>query len=262
MRRAAFALVAGTMLLAGSATAFAQTPGATADVKMANGTSIGTATFTQETGGVHLKGTFKGLPPGDHGIHVHAVGKCDGPDFMTAGGHFNPTSHQHGLNNPQGAHAGDMVNLTVASDGTGTIDYVLKDLSLATGANSVFGPDGTALVIHAMPDDEVTDPSGNSGARIACGLISKAGATAQAAPAAQPSPSPAAKPATTTAPAPAASPAAAPAQAPAAKPAAAASPVALPRTGAGPIPFDASWPAAIAGVASTVAGLALWRRRR
>jgi Cu-Zn family superoxide dismutase len=251
------------MLLAGSATAFAQTPGATADVKMANGTSIGTATFTQETGGVHLKGTFKGLPPGDHGIHVHAVGKCDGPDFTTAGGHFNPTSHQHGLNNPQGPHAGDMVNLTVASDGTGTIDYVLKDVSLATGANSLFGPEGTALVIHADKDDEMTDPSGNSGARIACGLIEKAGATAQAAPAAQPSP--AAKPAApVSAPAPAAKPATAtaPAQAPAAKPAAVASPVALPRTGSGPIPFDASWPAAIAGIASTVAGLALWRRRR
>jgi Cu-Zn family superoxide dismutase len=269
--KAALAMVAGAMLLAGSATAFAQTPGATADLKMANGTSIGTATFTQETGGVHLKGSFKGLPPGDHGIHVHAVGKCDGPDFMTAGGHFNPTSHQHGLNNPQGAHAGDMVNLTVASDGTGTIDYMLKDVSLATGANSLFGPDGTALVIHADKDDEKTDPSGNSGARIACGVISKAGATAQAAPAAQPSPAakpisapaPAAKPAS--APAPAAKPAAAPAapaQAPAAKPAAVASPVALPRTGGGPIPFDASWPAAIAGLASTVAGVALWRRRR
>jgi cell division septation protein DedD len=161
-----------------------------------------------------------------------------------------------------------MINLTVASDGTGTIDYVLKDVSLATGANSLFGPDGTALVIHADKDDEMTDPSGNSGARIACGLISKSGTTATAAPAAQASPvaqaSPAAKP---SAPAPAAKPAApaakpaAPAQAPAsAKPAA--SPVALPRTGGGPVPFDPTWPAAIAGAGSMIAGLAFWRRRK
>src|SRR4051812_33747278 len=188
--RAALGLGAGALLLAGSTTAFAQTPGASADVKMANGTSIGTASFTQETGGVHLMGQFKGLPPGDHGIHVHAVGKCDGPDFMTAGGHFNPTMHQHGLENPQGSHAGDMTNLNVASDGTASVDYLLKDASLASGTNSLFGPDGTALVIHADMDDEKTDPSGNSGARIACGVISRAASTTQAAPAAQASPSP------------------------------------------------------------------------
>ena len=131
-----------------------------------------------------------------HGIHVHAVGKCDAPDFMSAGGHFNPTMHQHGLDNPQGSHAGDMTNLTVASDGSASVDYLLKDASLASGANSLFGPDGTALVIHADMDDEKTDPSGNSGARIACGVISRAATTVQAAPAAQASPaaSPAAVP--------------------------------------------------------------------
>ena len=75
--------------------------GGVADLSMANGTAVGSATFMQESGGVRIKGEFKGLPPGMHGIHVHAVGKCDGPDFMTAGGHFNPTSHQHGLENPQ-----------------------------------------------------------------------------------------------------------------------------------------------------------------
>jgi Cu-Zn family superoxide dismutase len=261
------------MLLAGSATAFAQ-PGAggVADLSMANGTAVGSATFTQESGGVRIKGQFKGLPAGMHGIHVHAVGKCDGPDFMTAGGHFNPTSHQHGLENPQGAHAGDMTNLTVGADGTGSIDYLLKDVSVTGGAGDLFGPDGTALVIHADADDEKSDPSGNSGARIACGLIRHAGTApvAQASPAARPavaaSPvaSPAAKPSAPAA-APAASPAAkpAPAQAPAAaKPAPVASPAALPRTGTAGLPIDASLPAAVAGLGSMIAGLVLWRRRR
>jgi Cu-Zn family superoxide dismutase len=255
------------MLLAGSANAFAQ-PGAggMAVLYMANGTTVGNASFRDESGGVRLKAEFKGLPPGEHGIHVHAVGKCDSPDFMTAGGHFNPANKQHGLNNPQGAHAGDMVNLTVAGDGTGTIDYLLKDV---TGSSSLFGPDGTALVIHAMPDDEMTDPSGNSGARIACGVIQHSGTAPLPPPVAQASPSPAAKPA-----APAAAPAAAPVAAPAAQPSpaakpvapaqapAVASPAALPRTGSAPLPLDASLPAAVTGLGAVITGLAIWRRRR
>jgi superoxide dismutase, Cu-Zn family len=264
MRRAAIGLVAGAMLLAGSTTTFAQAPGASADVKMPNGEAVGMATFTQESGGIRLKGQFKGLTPGEHGIHVHAVGKCDGPDFMTAGAHYNPTSKQHGLNNPQGSHGGDMPNLTVASDGSGSIDFLLKDVTLGSGTGSLIGPDGTALVIHAMPDDEMTDPSGNSGGRIACGVIARMG-TAQAAPAAQPSPAakPAASPAAAPA-APAAKPAASPATkpAPAQAPAAVASPSALPRTGTAGLPIDASLPAAVAGLSAMVAGLAIWRRRR
>src|SRR3982750_1917098 len=100
--RAALGLVAGALLLAGSTAAFAQPmvgAGGVADVTMANGTAVGTATFPQESGGVPLSGQFRSLPPGQHGIHVHAVGKCDAPDFMTAGGHYNPTNHQHGLQN-------------------------------------------------------------------------------------------------------------------------------------------------------------------
>ena len=275
--KAALGLAAGALLFVGSTTAFAQAPAATADVKTPAGESVGMATFTQEAGGTRLKVQVKNLPPGDHGIHVHAVGKRDPPDFMTAGGHFNPGQKQHGLNNPQGAHAGDMPNLTVGADGSGTFDFLLKDVTTATGAGSLFGPDGTALVIHAGPDDEMTDPTGNSGGRIACGLVMRTGATAQAAPAVQPSPSPAAQPAApVTAPAPAAKPAApapaaqpspaakpaAPAQAPAAKPAVVASPAALPRTGAAALPLDASIPAALAGLGAMAAGFMVWRRRK
>jgi Cu-Zn family superoxide dismutase len=274
-------------LLVGATTTFAQQPGdARADLKNASGESVGMATFSPESGGVRLKAQVKGLPAGPHGIHVHAVGKCDGPDFMTAGGHFNPTSHQHGLNNPQGAHAGDMPNLMVASDGSGTIDALLKDASLGTGAGSLFGPEGTALVIHADKDDEVTDPTGNSGARIACGVIARTTGVSQSPPNPQPpvaQPSPAAKPAAPVpqtggplppAPSPAAKPAA-PAQAPAAQaspaakpaapaqaPAAVASPSALPRTGSALPLAETALPAALTGLGALVGGLALWRRRR
>jgi hypothetical protein len=162
-----------------------------------------------------------------------------------------------------------MQNLTVGADGTGTFDAMLKDISVAGGAGDVFKQGGTALVIHAMPDDEVTDPSGNSGARIACGVIAHTGTAplpppvAQSAPATQPSPSPAAKPAApvtapATQPAPAAKPAAAPAQAPAVV----ASPAALPRTGSVPLPLDASLPAALTGLGAMAAGLLVWRRRK
>lgn len=255
-KRAAFGLAAGALLLVTATSAFAQTPGAEADLKSPDGKAVGTVTFTQESGGVMLKASVSGLPPGEHGIHVHAVGKCDAPDFTTAGGHYNPASKQHGLENPQGAHAGDMPNLKVGEDGKGTFEFLLKNVTTTTGAGTLFGPDGTAVVIHAGPDDEKTDPSGNSGARIACGVIMKAGGTAQAAPAAQPSP--AAKPAAPAAaqPAPAAKPA--PAQAPAAV----ASPAALPRTGVAGVPLDASLPTALAGVGAVLGGLALWRRRR
>lgn len=251
-------IAAGALLLATTTTTFAQSPAATAELKTADGKSVGTATFTQESGGVRLKVAGVGMPPGDHGIHVHAVGKCDAPDFMTAGGHFNPGSKQHGLNNPQGAHAGDLPNLKVNADGTAAFDALLKDASTTAGTGSLFGPDGTALVIHANADDGMTDPSGNSGGRIACGVIMRAAGAAAAAPAAQPSP--AAKPA---GPAPVASPSpAAKPAAPAQAPAVAASPAALPRTGVAGAPIDMAIPAAATGLGAIVAGLAIWRRRR
>jgi Cu-Zn family superoxide dismutase len=116
----------------------------------------------------------KGLPSGKHGFHLHAVGKCDPPEFTTAGAHFNPGRKRHGLKSAQGPHAGDLPNLEVGADGSGKLEYVTKLVTLGSGPASLFDADGTALVIHANPDDDVTDPTGNSGGRIACGTLRKA----------------------------------------------------------------------------------------
>ena len=115
------------------------------------------------------------LTPGDHGIHIHNVGKCDGPDFKTAGGHFNPTSAHHGIHNAQDPkpHLGDLANLTVKPDGRASASFILSGVTLSDGANSLFHDGGTAIVIHAKADDLMSDPSGNSGDRIACGVIEK-----------------------------------------------------------------------------------------
>jgi Cu-Zn family superoxide dismutase len=101
------------------------------------------------------------------------VGKCEPPDFASAAGHFNPEGKKHGLLSPQGPHAGDLPNLPVAADGTGQLNYVARGVTLGSGSGSLFDADGTAVVIHAGPDDHKTDPAGNSGARIACGVIQK-----------------------------------------------------------------------------------------
>jgi Cu-Zn family superoxide dismutase len=113
----------------------------------------------------------KGLTPGLHAVHIHAVGKCEGPAFTTAGGHFNPTQKKHGLKSAEGAHAGDMPNMYVAKDGSGRFEVLSDAITLKSGERSVFDADGSAIVIHAGADDDMTDPSGNSGDRIACGVI-------------------------------------------------------------------------------------------
>ena len=135
---------------------------------------MGTASFWEDVNGVRIVAQVKGVPPGKHGFHVHAVGKCEPPGFTTAAGHFNPGRKKHGLKSPEGPHAGDLPNMEVGADGTGRLEYVTKLVTLGSGPASLFHADGTALVLHADPDDETSDPTGNAGGRIGCGLIRKA----------------------------------------------------------------------------------------
>ncbi|MGE0816237.1 MAG: superoxide dismutase family protein [Vicinamibacterales bacterium] len=143
------------------------------DVKDASGKSVGMAMLSAASGGgVSIAINFKGLPPGEHALHFHQTAKCEAP-FTSAGGHFNPGMKKHGMQNPEGPHAGDMANFTVAADGTAKATIVNKNVTLGEGANSVFANGGTALMVHAGADDMKTDPSGNAGDRIACGVITK-----------------------------------------------------------------------------------------
>jgi len=133
----------------------------------ASGQALGTVGLWQSAGAVSLRVAAAGLPRGVHGIHIHGVGRCDPPGFESAGGHWNPAARQHGLNNPAGHHAGDLPNLIVSANGVANQSMVLSGATLAGMSDA----DGSALVIHAAPDDLASDPSGNSGARIACAVI-------------------------------------------------------------------------------------------
>jgi Cu-Zn family superoxide dismutase len=159
-------------LLALSASA-ARKKGLEVDFKTSQGQDAGTATLTPAGNGVKVKLNLMNLPEGEHALHVHQNAKCDGPDFKTAGGHFNPDNKEHGTKNPKGSHAGDMpLNLQVMADGTDHVSFVTNSISLKKGAkNSVFANGGTAFVIHEKADDMMTDPTGNAGARIACAVI-------------------------------------------------------------------------------------------
>lgn len=167
-------LIAGTAVLAlsGCAAAGAIANTQTITLRDTAGRTVGTALLTPATEGVQVVLSASGLPAGIHGVHVHQTGLCDAPDFASAGAHFNPTSRQHGTDNPNGPHAGDLPNITVDANGRGTLNGVARGVTLeGTGASSLRKAGGTALVVHASADDYRTDPSGNSGARIACGVI-------------------------------------------------------------------------------------------
>ena len=154
---------------------FAQSAAQSAHVNIVNaqGQKIGTATIRQADGGVRIDVQVSQLPPGTHGIHVHTVGKCEGPAFTSAGGHLNPTSKKHGKDNPEGPHAGDLLNIQIDPSGNGKASLLNPNATLGDGPNSLFHEGGTAIVIHEKADDYKTDPAGNSGARIACGVIER-----------------------------------------------------------------------------------------
>jgi Cu-Zn family superoxide dismutase len=140
----------------------------------ASGQTVGSIRAWQTAGGVTFRIDARGLPHGIHGVHVHSVGRCDPPDFASAGPHWNPLGKKHGINNPAGPHAGDMPNVEVAANGVLGQTVTLPNANLLAPAGTpgaLMDADGAALVIHAQPDDYMTDPSGNSGARIACAVI-------------------------------------------------------------------------------------------
>ena len=146
---------------------------ATAIMTSPSGQTVGVATLTEVAGGVRIVIDVKDLPPGQKGVHIHEVGKCEGPQFTSAGGHFNPDKKQHGTLNPQGAHAGDLPNIAVDGYGVGRLETTTNRITLGAGPTSVFDADGSAIVIHAAADDFKTDPTGNSGGRSVCGVIVK-----------------------------------------------------------------------------------------
>lgn len=168
----AIALAAGTLALSGCAAtgANSKTAIATAALRNAGGSEIGTAVVAGKANAVTLRVTVVGLPAGVHGIHLHAIGRCDTPDFTSAGPHLNPHGKQHGRENPAGTHLGDLPNLVIDSAGRGELSVELPGTRAANEA-ALFDVDGSAIVLHAKADDNVTDPGGNSGPRIACGIL-------------------------------------------------------------------------------------------
>lgn len=143
-----------------------------AELKRSDGSGAGVATLSDRSDGLWLSVAATGFAPGTYGIHLHAIGKCDAPDFTTAGPHWNPAQKQHGFDNPMGTHAGDIRNLVVNAGGAGAMDVNLMGAQFE-GSTGLFDADGAALVIHEKLDDYKTDPSGNSGKRVICGVFTK-----------------------------------------------------------------------------------------
>lgn len=165
-------LITGILLLSFTA-AFAQEGPkmAVAELVGADGKKIGVATFTGGEEGVRVVLHVRGLSPGYHGFHIHGTGKCTAPDFQSAGGHFNPFGKKHGLKSADGAHVGDLPNLLVGPDGVGVAVAMIPMATLGKGQGSLFQSEGTAVVIHSGADDHTSDPAGNAGKRMACGVI-------------------------------------------------------------------------------------------
>ena len=176
-----FLMITAAALLGLSATAMAgsnyksdKSKGAEAHTRLldASGKTVGTARVWDMGDGIHVEANLSALKAaGTHGIHLHMIGQCTAPDFTSAGGHWNPTGAMHGSENPQGAHKGDLPNITVDAQGAAKLSVHISGVKLREGPNALLDADGAALVLHAAADDYRTDPSGNSGARIACGVL-------------------------------------------------------------------------------------------
>jgi len=143
----------------------------TVTLNSADSKEVGTAKLLQIPNGVLVRLALTKVPPGPHAFHVHAVGKCEGPEFTTAGGHFNPTSKKHGLLSQEGSHTGDLPNVIVPDSGAVTVETVIPHVTLRAGDHTLADADGSALVLHGGADDYITDPTGNAGGRMACGVI-------------------------------------------------------------------------------------------
>lgn len=143
----------------------------TADVRSPDGVTLARATVTESGDSLRVRVEAEALPPGAYGAHIHQTGRCDPPGFESAGGHWNPTNRAHGKDDPDGMHKGDLPNLLVGTDGRGSFEFTIPAASIAGRPNPVLDGDGAAVVVHAGADDYRTDPSGNSGARIGCGVL-------------------------------------------------------------------------------------------
>lgn len=169
---AGLATVTGCGMFGGGSKEPAPVTRARAELRNAAGASLGQVSLDHNAGGVLLTATLSGLPPGTHAFHIHSVGQCT-PTFDAAGDHFNPHDRQHGLRNPAGPHAGDLPNLSIPESGTVRIEMLASEVTLGTGRGNLLDSDGSSIVVHTFADDHTTDPSGNSGTRMACGVIQR-----------------------------------------------------------------------------------------